>query len=670
MPATVAHSGPAVAGGDSLQMGLGRVPAWLVAALLAIVSVVLYWPATGYGFVSYDDPVYVTENVHVRAGLTWEGLAWAFGRVHGEATYWHPVTWISHMIDCQLYGLQPWGHHLTSVLLHAVNAVLLFLVFRMMTGALWRSAAVAALFALHPLQVDSVAWITERKNLLSVLFWLLSVWAYARYVRVLSREGSSGVVPGKATAPTPDTPFLTHAAARFYVLSLFCFALGLMCKPVLVTLPFVLLLLDYWPLERMNAGCRTRIAEGGRSVPFSVRRCSILLLEKAPFLVLAAGSSLITLLAHRAIGGLHSISSLPWDMRIGNALVSYVRYVGKTLWPSHLSVFYPYPAAWPVAEVIACGLLLVAASVLAFATARKRPWWFVGWFWFIGVMVPSIGLVQAGEQAMADRFMYVPAIGLFLALVWGVHGMATDSERLRVALGLASLSAVILCVVLSRRQLGYWKNSEALFQHAVAVTESNYVARIHFGTALAERGQYDEAIGHFQEALRLKPANANAHMSLGIAFSQKGQLDDAIAEFRRVIRLKADYADAHYNLGTALGRKGRLGEAAGEFQTAIRLNPNHAEAQYNLGVACEKQGNLDEGITRFREAVRLRPGYAQAHNRLGSALHRKGLDEEAVQHFQHALQLRPDFAEARKNLDAVLARMRQDSKQADSSPVP
>ncbi|HEY9074853.1 MAG TPA: hypothetical protein VIN67_12040, partial [Desulfobaccales bacterium] len=362
------------------------------------------------------------------------------------------------------------------MLLHAANVVLVFLVFRRMTGAFWRCVVLDALFALHPLQVDSVAWVAERKNLLSAFFWLLTLWAYVRYAEVHSPKSN---VQSPAGRIADHGSRITHYPSLFYVFSLFFLACGLMCKPVLVTLPFVLLLLDYWPLQRFQLstapplrGLELKTQDSGPKVLLP------LLWEKLPFFALAVASSVITVLAHQALGMLDSVSRLPWDARLENALVSYVRYLGKTFWPSHLAVFYPYPAAWPMWEVITCALLLLAISGLVLVTARSRPWLFVGWFWFVGVLVPFIGLVQAGAQAMADRFMYVPALGIFVALIWGLHGLAKGGHYQQNGLSVAGAGAIVICLVLTRQQLGYWKTSETLFQHALEVTKSNYLAHL------------------------------------------------------------------------------------------------------------------------------------------------------------------------------------------------
>jgi Flp pilus assembly protein TadD len=405
-------------------------------------------------------------------------------------------------------------------------------------------------------------------------------------------------------------------------------ACGLMCKPVLVTLPFVLLLLDYWPLQRfqlstLNSQRSTSPSLRGLGLKTQDSRLKVLLpllWEKLPFFALAVASSVITVLAHQALGMLNSVSRLPWDARLENALVSYVRYLGKTFWPSRLAVFYPYPTAWPMWEVVACALLLLAISGLVLGTGRSRPWLFVGWFWFLGVLVPFIGLIQAGAQAMADRFMYVPALGVFVAMIWGLHGLAKGGRYQQNGLSVAGAAAIVVCLVLTRQQLGHWKDSEALSRHALEVTENNWLAHLNLGSALDEKGQSDEAIREFQKALRLKPGYAQAHNNLGVAIVRKGQINEGISQYHEAIRLKPDYALAHSNLGIALVRKGQSDEGIGEFQEAIRLKPDYALAHYNLGIALVRKGQSDEGIREFQEAIRLKPDFTEAHNNLARAL--------------------------------------------------
>ena len=531
---------------------------WLLAAALALGSVIIYWPATGHSFVNYDDPLYVTKNLHVQSGLTWKGLAWAFGNIHGEETYWHPLTWMSHMLDCQLYGLKPWGHHLTNVLLHGVNVGLLFLVLRALFAAPARCALMALIFAFHPLQVDTVAWIAERKNLLATLFWLLSTWAYIAY----------------AKRPQSSPSRITHHASRLYFTALLLFALGLLCKPVLVTLPCVLLLLDYWPLRRLTTFALTSPNPALRRV----------LLEKLPFLLLAAASCVVTLLSHQALGGLESATRFPFALRAANTLVSYAGYLEHFFWPAGLSVFYPYPTNWPIGEVLGCGVVLALLSVLVIRGARRWPALLVGWLWFLGVLVPFIGLVQAGEQAMADRFMYVPIIGLALAVVWGVGQLCNGraGQRFRASAALAGVLVVALCVVLTRHQLQYWQEGEALFRHALRVTENNWLAHNNLGNELQRRGRSDEAIAQYEQVLRLRPTNIDAHNNLGTTLCLQGKGDQGIRHFEQALALKPSSAGTHNNLAVALYQQGRVPEAIFHFREAVRLKPDYADAQRNL----------------------------------------------------------------------------------------
>jgi protein O-mannosyl-transferase len=647
-------------------MNASRLWVWqtvVAVCLLATLTLAVFWPVTDHDFINYDDPLYVTQNPYIQAGLTWEGLAWAFGRLHGNGTYWHPLTWVSHMVDCELYGSMPWGHHLTSVLFHAANAVLVFLVFLQMTGAFWRCAVLAGLFALHPLQVDSVAWVAERKNLLSAFFWLLTTWAYVSYAEsrkhsTLHRAATEGGNP-EGGIPNPESSHAQHTPSPspssllpphpsfFYGLSLVLFALGLMCKPVLVTLPFVLLLLDYWPLHRFELDTQRPI----------LRTLLPLVREKVPFVALAVASSAVTVLAHHTMGFLVSVSRLPWDTRLENALVSYGRYLGKMFWPGGLAVLYPYPAAWPMREVVACGLLLFVITGLVLGTARSRPWLLVGWCWFLGVLVPFIGLIQAGAQAMADRFMYVPSIGIMVAVIWGLERLAEGGRYPRLGLWAAGSAAILLCLVSTRQQLGHWKDSETLFRHALEVTDNNYIAHVSLGYTLEEKGQVDEAISQYQEAIRIKPDYASTHYNLGNVLCKKGQIDEAIHHYREAIRLKLEVsrAQAHYNLGLALARKGQVDEAISHYQAAIRLEPDYAKAHYDLASLLLQKGRLEEAIRYLQQALSVQPDYAEAHNNLGIALYGKGRTDEAIYEFQEAVRLKPDYAEARKNLDLVLA---------------
>ena len=563
----------------------------MMAALLALVTVSIYWPVMRHDFVAYDDNQYVTSNVHVQNGLTLENLKWAcFNPVGGN---WHPLTVWSHMADCQLFGLKPWGHHLTSVLLHALNTVLVFLLLRGLTGAFWRSALVAALFGLHPLHVESVAWVAERKDVLSTCFGLVSLMFYARYGRkrlaVENRDVKARGVPAPRRLD--------------YLLALVFFALGLMSKPMLVTWPFVMLLLDYWPLERFK--------------PSDARR---LLTEKIPFFALAAAVSVVTFVVQKRGGSGLAAEALPLGVRSGNALISYCRYLGKLLWPTDLAVFYPHPGYWPLERVLLAGGLIVGLSVLLFVQRRRYPFLLMGWLWFCGTLVPVIGLVQMGGQAMADRYSYIPSLGVLVLAVWGVYELTKSWHYRVVAWSVAGSTAVVLCLALTRQQLGHWKDSEALFRHALEVTEYNYLAHLNLGSALVLKGQIDVAIRAFQEAIRLKPDFAEAHSNVGMALIRKGQIDEAFSEFQEAVRLKPDFAEAHSNLGMALVRKGQIDVAIMEFQEAIRLKPGFAEAHYNVGVALARKGQIEEAIRAFQEAVRLKPDFAEANDSLARAL--------------------------------------------------
>jgi len=587
----------------------------LASLVLALGTLALYWPVTGYPFINFDDNEYVSENPVVQAGLTWHGLQWAFTGIH--VGNWHPVTMWSHLLDCQVYGLNSWGHHLTNVLLHAVNTVLVFLWLNRLTGAVWRSWVVAALFGWHPLHVESVAWLAERKDVLSGCFGLLCLMCYTRYARHLSVAGKNPVA---------------GVRSPFYWLALVCFALGLMSKPMLVTWPFVLLLLDYWPLNRLKP------SDWGR-----------LVVEKIPFLLLAAGSCVMTYVAQRQGGAVVAVQDLALDLRVANALISYCRYLGKLFWPTNLAAFYPLPEHWPAVAVWLAGGLLLGLSVLWFRLRRAHPYLLMGWLWFVGTLVPVIGLVQAGKQAMADRYTYLPSLGVLIMVIWGTHEFTRRWRQ--PALMLAAAAAGIACLAVTRQQLGYWQDGETLFRHALKVTDENYNTYSGLGLALLKKGQIDEAIILFQKAIQMKPHYADApHNFLGYALLNRGQIDEAVSELKLAIKLMPDNSESHYNLGVAFGKKGRVAEAISQYQEAIRLNPSYLLAHNNLGNALFRQGRRDEAIQQYRETLRLKPDFAEAHNNLGYVLLSLGQKEEAISQFQHALRLKPDYVDAKQNL--------------------
>ncbi|MEI8042854.1 MAG: tetratricopeptide repeat protein [Verrucomicrobiota bacterium] len=622
-----------------------RLTVWLLAVLLLLVTIALYWPATGHDFLNFDDPDYVTANPHVQQGLHWEGVKWAFcNPVCGN---WHPLTVLSHALDCQVFSAKPWGHHLTSVLLHALNAALVFALFQQMTGATWQSLFVAALFAVHPLRIESVAWVAERKDVLSGFFGLLALIFYARYAGETSETRSpkpeGNLTPEiRKAAPTHHTSHLTHHVSRFtpYTLSLLFLALGLMSKPMLVTWPFVMLLLDYWPLKRMRNGWR-----------LSLR----LLWEKIPFFALAAAASVVTFVVQKREGALMAAESLPFGARVGNALISYCRYLGKLCWPADLAIYYPYPGQWPSAQVLLAGGLLLVLSLLFLGPRRRFPFLLVGWLWFVGMLVPVIGLVQAGSQAMADRYTYLPSLGVLILAAWGTCELTRRWRYGGIVLSVAGSAAIVLCLVLTRQQLGHWKDSETLFRHAIEVTQGNAIAHNSLGSALVEKGRVDEAIREYREALRLRSDYADAQINLGTALSQRGQTDEAIRHYREAVRLQPDHAGARIDLGTALDEQGQTEEAIRQYREAIRLQPDHAAAHYNLGNALAKNGQMDEAISQLQQAISLRPTHVDAHNNLGVALYQQGRMDEAIRQFQEVLRLKPDYAGARRNLDAALA---------------
>ncbi len=563
---------------------------------LILVTLATYWQVCNNEFVNFDDPEYVTENPQVQAGLTLKGIVWAF--TTGHALNWHPLTWISHMIDCQLYGLNAQGHHLTNLLFHAVNTVLLFLVFRRMTGAVWQSAFVAVLFAVHPLHVESVAWVAERKDVLSSFFWILTMWTYASYVE----------------NPSPYR----------YLLTLIFFALGLMAKPMLVTLPFVLLLLDWWPLGR------TPIAQSGevknQRMAESIHpkdRLSLnlrLLWEKIPLFFLVAVSSVV-IFAAQYKDAVARLGQFPINIRLANALVSYVAYIVKMIWPTNLAVLYPHPGnTLPNWQVVGAGLLLVCVSGLFIWAAQWRPYPAVGWLWYIGTLVPVIGIVQVGVQSMADRYMYMPLVGLSIIIAWGVPDFVARWRHRKIWLAIAT--GVLLLVLMGRTwsQVRYWRDSITLFEHAVNVTANNPVAHYNLGVALAEQGRIAEAIAHYSEAVWINPEYAMAHNNLGVVLDSQGQIKEAMVHYSEALRIKPDFWEAHNNLGTALESQGQITEAIANYSEALRIKPDFWQAHYNLGVALTKQGRIAEAIAHYSEALRIKPDCTEARIELERTL--------------------------------------------------
>jgi tetratricopeptide (TPR) repeat protein len=644
---------------------------WVCIFLAAIIWVV-FGQTLGHDFINYDDNGYVYENPEVARGLTLKGVVWAFTHVH--ASNWHPLTWVSHMLDCQFYGLNPGGHHLTNLLLHTATAILLFLVLRRMTGFLWRSAFVAAVFAIHPLRVESVAWVAERKDVLSGVFFMLTLWAYARYVqkqsRVEGRESSTQAAP--ALAP--------RSLTLDYCLVLLFFTLGLMCKPMLVTLPFVLLLLDYWPLGRISEfGVRsselknapqltgaTKQSEGG-STPWrdeaKRRRLNHLLYEKLPLFGLAAASCVVTIFAQTE--AIQSFEQISLPLRVGNASISYVTYLVQMFWPSGLAFFYPFAARDVGVSKVVLSLVLLAGISTGVFVLRRRPYFLTGWLWYLIMLVPVIGIVQVGVQAHADRYTYLPQIGLYLLLTWAVADLCAGLRNRRVVLGGCATIVLIALIFCARVQTSYWRNSELLSTHTLACTSDNYIAHDCLGNALLKKGSVDEAIVHFQRALQIKPDYVKAYNNLGNALFKKGNVDEAIAQFQKALQIKPEDAEIHKNLAVALAKAhgnyantlvqmGRDDEAIVEFRKALELFPDFADARHDLAVILLHKGQVDEAIAQFREIWKQYPDEAMASFDLGNAYFQKGQMDEAVAFYQRALQIKPDDVSALNNLGMAL----------------
>ena len=490
-----------------------RPELWVCLFLVAAV-LVIYHPVGGYEFVNYDDPVYVLENDPVRRGLTFEGIRLAFGTLH--ASNWHPITWLSHMLDVEMYGVNAGAHHLTNVLFHAFNSMLLFLLLRRMTGALWRSAMVAALFAVHPLHVESVAWISERKDVLSAFFGFLTLLAYTEYVK---RPG-----------------WMRYGAA------LLLFTLGLMSKPMVVTLPFLMLLLDYWPLNRY-------VNEG------SLRRFAVLTKEKLPFFLLSAASCVVTMIAQERGGAMDALESYSFGVRLANAMVAYVAYLGKMIWPMNLAVLYPHPGVRPLWQIIGALILIVGISAAAVLWAKRRPWFAVGWLWYLGVLLPVIGLVQVGLQAMADRYTYIPLIGIYIILAWGFHEMLYRRHYGIPELAIAGILVLTLLMLVAGNQVRYWENSSTVFSLALQNTSGNYLAHNNLALALAAQGKKDAAIDHLRKSIQIAPQYPPAHNNLGAILAEQFKLDQAILHFQKALELNPAYRAAEKNLRTALNEK-------------------------------------------------------------------------------------------------------------------
>jgi tetratricopeptide (TPR) repeat protein len=556
----------------------------LICAALLLVTFAVYAQVRHHDLVLYDDTDYVTDNAHVRAGLTWDGAAWAF--TNNQAGNWFPLAWFSLMLDCQVFGVDSGAIHLMNVFYHALAALLLFLVLRRMTGAVWRSAFVAFLFALHPLHVESVAWVAERKDVLSALLWFLTMWVYLGYVK------------------RPDW--------RRYTAVLAVFALASMSKSMVVTLPLVLLLLDFWPLRR--------VATVQAEPPVEKLPLRRAILEKVPLLAMSLALGVVTIAVQQSSHYVMPLGLVPLPLRVANALVSVAAYLADMCWPVRLAVFYTLNFHPPLWQPVAAGAAILAVSLLAIRFIGRRPYLAVGWFWYLVTLLPVIGLVQVGSQARADRYTYIPMVGIWIALAWGVAALVRNRPALRAAAAAAAAAACVACCALTWRQVGYWQDTVSLFQHSLSVTSGNYLGYNILGLAYRDRGDLDKAIACYQTAVQIDPAFQAAHANLSQALVEKGRTDEALNEIAIAARLRPDDEEAQYNLGAALANQGRFEDAIVAFRAAVKLKPDYAKAHANLGAALASLGRFDEAIAEFTTALRIDPGLDGVRENLEAAL--------------------------------------------------
>ena len=575
--------------------------------LLVIVTLIPYSRLAKCGFVNYDDPIYVTQNPHVQQ-LSEKNLLWAFNV--GYNSNWHPLTWISHMADYRIWGTNALGHHATNLLLQLANVILLFLILMRTTRSVWQSFFVAALFAIHPLHVESVAWIAERKDVLSTVFWMLTIGAYILY------------------AEKPQ--------AKRYWAMVTLYALGLMAKPMLVSLPLVLLMLDYWPLGRLRRMGLAKLA-----------------LEKAPLLILAAASSMITIIAQQSGHATSSLRALSVGLRVSNAVVSYGEYIAKTIWPRDLAVFYPHPIdALPIWKITVSALALILITLLAIKQRERRPYLLVGWCWYVVTLIPVIGLVQVGAQAMADRYTYVPLIGVFIMLAWGIGEWVKGRKGERV-LALSSGVVIVALCIASWIQVGYWRNSIILFEHALKVCPRNYPVHANLGVAYAARGDYEAAIIQYRKALAIRQDEAHVFCDYGDSLIRLGHTKEAVERFQEALQVDPTFTAAQYRL-RAVERSQQEAAGAKQLLERAKARPNSAASHVNMGVVLESQGHTEEAIREYKEAIRIDPNYAITYNNLAVLYDNHGRYEDAIREFKEAIRIKPDFAEAHNNYAVAL----------------
>ena len=576
----------------------------IVYLALTVLTFTVFWQVNLYDFTNFDDPLYVTENSHIQSGISLTGIRWAFSTTYADSL-WHPLIWLSLMLDNQLVGLNAGGYHITNLILHIFCTLLLFWLFNRMTGAIWRSAFIAVLFAVHPLHVESVAWIAERKDVVSAFFWMLTLCMYVYYT---------------------EKPVIKR-----YLPVVFCFILALMSKPIVVTLPVILILLDYWPLKRFEF-------REGNFVLWQLK-------EKIPLFILSAVFSLITIYTQYN----PSIKHFPFSLRIANASVSFITYLEKTLWPRDLAVFYPYPAQLPLGQVLGATLLILVISALVIGAAKRLPYLFVGWLWYAITLLPVIGIVQSGEQAMANRYHYLPSIGIAVMLAWGIPLFFTHQNLRKIILFPAGVFFISILSLMTWQQCGHWQNSIKLWNYNLQVTKNNYLAHNNLGIALSDEGKNEEAMNHFIEAIRLKPDFFYAYNNKGSVYVKQGRYQSAIEDFKEAIRLKPDFADGYHNLGIIHIKLGLYQNALDYFSKAIRLRPDDSSYYSDRGIAYANLGQYRLAIDDYNLAIRLKPDYADAYNNRGGAYFKLGQYQSAVKDFNEAIRLKPDYADAYNN---------------------
>jgi Flp pilus assembly protein TadD len=598
----------------------------LIATVLAVATLIIFWQVGSHDFINYDDNVYVYENLNVSNGLTIQGILWAFKST--DAEFWHPLTWLSHMTDVELFGMNAHGHHFTSLFIHSASTVILFLLLHQATNAIWESFIVAALFAFHPLHVQSVAWIAERKDVLSTFFGFISLYFYVKYVELKS--------------------------IKLYLLALLSFIFGLMSKSMLVTLPVIMLLLDIWPLSRIGQSTEKKY-----QVQFLGKCESItqLIKEKIPFLICSILFSAVTIYAQHADTGNKNLYAISLSLRFENAFLSYLIYIFKTFWPQNLSIFYPYPTFIPAWQWLGSIFIVLIVSTVVVWSRRRFPFLLVGWFWFILTLLPVIGFIQVGDHALADRYTYLPLIGLFIMIAWGLSALTKKYPHRRWITYLATGFLLISTSFLTTTELTYWKNESSLFNHALQTTENNSMAHGHVGSDYGRKGDMAAAIVEFKKAIAIDPNNFTIHNDLGFALSQNGDLPGAINAFNIALKLNPNYAESHNQLGVVLEKLGRNDAAIMEYKTALAINPNNLKAHKNLGVALARSGNTNAAIQTYRDVLTQDSKSFEMHNSLGVAFEKNGDIDGAINEYKIAISLNPNFSKSHNNLGMIYGKM-------------